>query len=1024
MTTQAEQEYLDSRIEDPELAEMNARMAQAQQEDSDELAKGAIDEINQHGEHADEEMHGEEGEHEEEGHEEEGEEHDHEHGAHGGGSERFHRHNIKLEPETPLLKQLGMAIANPRRLSMNALIGIYDAGKSLANFVIDTADSMDKAGFSMGGGMPGDDSSLEEFDGEAMAARVELERKRQAGLPRATLPGVDPESGTVLRDELEVVFPELVKGADKIRDMGAEASNSGDVMVQKTIQFAVPFVTALRLANLGKSGLVGKTAKVVGIDFLTNATVWDPHEARFGELLRAFEQDLPADSPAKPFTEKVVGLMAPYIDYVSAEEGEGEWEGRWRNSVDSMVMNAALAPFFFTAGAALKQTIRAARRTPQTVREMRAFLSGMKAGPRGPIATVEIYSVKTEVGRVLSEARERAGQFDDQVFEQELVQAQVRGLEEAYNGKTFHKLAHAVTGRHTELTAAEIPSRTNPFDFSGTYEGNLTPNARIPLTGATDEELGQMNAIIGKEWEQEAMAASEIRIVDWGSKPTPGFTRGASLFIAEPGADPRKIAIRVRAAVPAEHEFSIHATNRGYVVDVFPRFGPDGPVGITKDQAALLADSLGQNTDAMAHDYRSVYTTSDQYDALLQSIDRPDLTAERTLVEEAGGPLPQHHPDRAPGTSLAESIEEVRRMTPEQTAAAAGPEHHGPAMQRGGPRIEPTFSDGGDARRYLAARGEFGHPRYFDAVDPATGKVDPDRMGATYGTPTHTETGQGLGLDAARRGLLAEARNELRLSRSNYEREALQAVARLNQRLQRSGLETAEHVKARHAGHKGKGQHPEQKPEGHGAEESSMLGGADEHPIPGEPGTFMPEEAYEAMARRQKAAGPVPHHTMTGSGSHIAERAFALAQQAIESGEKTAPAKHIGDLAMDLARDVIEKSPPPPPTKSGAPAKGKGPTHWSDKAMDLANEIIKAEKNAAKEPAEVQAKHISEAGEKLAKEILDTYPPAGEWHGHTGKKPPAKPTRRKPAGKAPDKDDGVHIKGPGKRTHPTGSGVG
>ena len=46
-------------------------------------------------------------------------------------------------------------------------------------------------------------------------------------------------------------------------------------------------------------------------------------------------------------------------DYVSAPEdgSESAWEGNWKNPVDSLVMNVALAPVIFTVGSVLRSRV-------------------------------------------------------------------------------------------------------------------------------------------------------------------------------------------------------------------------------------------------------------------------------------------------------------------------------------------------------------------------------------------------------------------------------------------------------------------------------------------------------------------------------------------------------------------------------------------------------------------------------------------------------------------------------------------
>ena len=106
--------------------------------------------------------------------------------------------------------------------------------------------------------------------------------------------------------------------------IGAGDSNL-DVMTQKAVQFMAPF--SLYLKAMGGVSAAAKTAgavKMAAADAMTMATNFDPHEERFADML--------VD----------MGLDNAYLRYMT-DPNETEAEGRFKNVIDSQVVNLAVA---------------------------------------------------------------------------------------------------------------------------------------------------------------------------------------------------------------------------------------------------------------------------------------------------------------------------------------------------------------------------------------------------------------------------------------------------------------------------------------------------------------------------------------------------------------------------------------------------------------------------------------------------------------------------------------------------------
>ena len=128
-----------------------------------------------------------------------------------------------------------------------------------------------------------------------------------------------------LAPSLNEQFPAYAEGMRWLKkSIGAGDSNL-DVMTQKAVQFMAPF--SLYLKAMGGVSAAAKTAgavKMAAADAMTMATNFDPHEERFADML--------VD----------MGLDNAYLRYMT-DPDETEAEGRFKNVIDSQVVNLGLA---------------------------------------------------------------------------------------------------------------------------------------------------------------------------------------------------------------------------------------------------------------------------------------------------------------------------------------------------------------------------------------------------------------------------------------------------------------------------------------------------------------------------------------------------------------------------------------------------------------------------------------------------------------------------------------------------------
>lgn len=209
------------------------------------------------------------------------------------------------EAEPGLIGQTVQSLFDFEHLVPNVAIAAYDAVKNTANL--------------------------------AMAAGGKAVNMAERAVETTNKPSEEP-FGAV---SLESTFPEFMKAADGVRNELAQNSTTMDVVLQKGLQFMVPFTGALRATKFAEAGgLIEKAAKFVAADVATNYSVWDPHEGRFGDLLRQLAPDN--------------RLIARFTDLVAAKPGESVAEGRWKNALDSLQTQAVLTPLIAAAAGLIR----------------------------------------------------------------------------------------------------------------------------------------------------------------------------------------------------------------------------------------------------------------------------------------------------------------------------------------------------------------------------------------------------------------------------------------------------------------------------------------------------------------------------------------------------------------------------------------------------------------------------------------------------------------------------------------------
>jgi hypothetical protein len=164
---------------------------------------------------------------------------------------------------------------------------------------------------------------------------------------------------TRLRDEAR---------AEAGRQGVGEDSLAGN-LTEGTVQFMVPFSMALKaMGGLQAGATAANIAKGAAAEAVTMFGAFDPHAGRFADLVRAVSPD---------------GLASNrYIDYLTNRENEGEFEGRFKNVVDSLSGSAAVAGALKVGGTTLRAAhLAATTPAPTKLQAQRGSIDLRKLSP-------------------------------------------------------------------------------------------------------------------------------------------------------------------------------------------------------------------------------------------------------------------------------------------------------------------------------------------------------------------------------------------------------------------------------------------------------------------------------------------------------------------------------------------------------------------------------------------------------------------------------------------------------------------
>lgn len=196
-------------------------------------------------------------------------------------------------------------------------------------------------------------NTIDAVDSASRQAEANLIQK-EATSGEKPLPRFEPQALRE-RPQEDLVSPELMDAGRQLRGDLAKGGTLPDQLTQSAAQFFIPFTGWLKsLGGFQRAGALGKIGLSATAEVGTMMTAFEPHEQRFADLLRVMDTNN--------------GLANRYIDFMAADEDEGELEGRLKNAADSLAVSAAIGGTVMAGARALKKARASLSKPPDMER--------------------------------------------------------------------------------------------------------------------------------------------------------------------------------------------------------------------------------------------------------------------------------------------------------------------------------------------------------------------------------------------------------------------------------------------------------------------------------------------------------------------------------------------------------------------------------------------------------------------------------------------------------------------------------
>jgi len=200
------------------------------------------------------------------------------------------------------------------RIGRNALIAAYDSLRNVGELALDGMIAYHGKGIAGSGKQPN------------LSTLITGEATKEGGV------------GDV---DLYDLAPDFMRAADRMRDEWVAGSTTADIVMQKALQFAVPFTGTMKaLSGMAMAGKAGRVKQIIASDAIVSGSVWDPHEGRFADFLRTLAPDN--------------RLVNAATEFLASNPVDTDAEGRFKNILDSQLAGATIGGFIFASARALR----------------------------------------------------------------------------------------------------------------------------------------------------------------------------------------------------------------------------------------------------------------------------------------------------------------------------------------------------------------------------------------------------------------------------------------------------------------------------------------------------------------------------------------------------------------------------------------------------------------------------------------------------------------------------------------------
>ena len=214
--------------------------------------------------------------------------------------------------------------------------------------------------------------------------------------------------------------------------------------------------------------------------------------------------------------------------------------------------------------------------------------------------TAEINSLRNDIGKDARAVFDAAIEQSDQKIADEYHSIFATLLNKSSQGATNPFTAYfkalGLSKVDAKPTRVSTPTGGVPLAVGGTYEGDVSPNVRVPVPSSiTSDQLNVLMTSLSKQWDQDAVPASHI--IDIADGLREGYTETSQVFVETLGVLSRDQIEAFASALPEGVEVNFTRYPNGYEFNVLA-FDQETFDPITPDmnEIAAAAEAMQDQT--------------------------------------------------------------------------------------------------------------------------------------------------------------------------------------------------------------------------------------------------------------------------------------------------------------------------------------------------------------------------------------------------------------------------------------------